>query len=53
MQIAPIGILLGDYTLSLQSFDQNGGVESTLRSDSIKVTVVAKNDPCSISDEVK
>ena len=40
IKIVPVGVAPGDYTLILQSFDNNGSVKSTLKQDSITITVL-------------
>ena len=41
IKIVPAGVAPGDYTLILQSFDNNGSVKSTLKTDLITITVKA------------
>ena len=41
IKIVPAGVAPGDYTLILQSFDNNGSVKSTLKEESITITVDA------------
>ena len=38
----------GDYTLILQSFDNNGSVKSTLKEDLITITILADTEPISV-----
>ena len=40
VQIAPFGVLVGDYDLILQSFDDNGSLKSTLKEDTITLRVI-------------
>ena len=45
-------VLAGTYELVLQSFDTNGGVESTLMSDTVTITITACTIPCILVDAV-
>ena len=49
--IVPTAVAPGDYTLILQSFDNNGSVKSTLKEDFITITILAQTpdpDPVSV-----